>query len=406
MESDVRSILATPDVKPWSARVYPETGDDSRGSYKRDRDRILHCESFRKLQHKTQVFVVHEGDFFRTRLTHSLEVAQIGRSMAHMLGLTEPLIEAICLGHDLGHAPFGHAGEQELDNLLKDRGSKWNSNGYSLIVVEEVEVQYFEHQGLNLTWATREGLALHNTKFDAPVESNEYSNYKQCSLESQAANIADVIAYSTHDVEDALEAKLVEIDNIRQLKIGFWDTCYKKAKSELDLAQLEVPRPGDNMPHLPHTGVNMPRLLHKRLHRHLIDFLIRDAVEETRRNISLLGVASLDEARTLDHPLVSFSPEVALQVDKLLDFMHEEVYKGNVVARQNYRASHILRFLFGALIEDYLLLPKQVQGRIDRGNDPAIEVARFLAGLTDRSASDLYAELFEPGERSMGHRIS
>ena len=390
------SILATPDVKPWSARVYPEAGDDSRGSYQRDRDRILHCESFRKLQHKTQVFVVQEGDFFRTRLTHSLEVAQIGRSMAYMLGLTEPLIEAICLGHDLGHAPFGHAGEQELDNLLKGRGSKWNSNVYSLIVVEEVEVQYCEHQGLNLSWATREGLALHNTKFDAPVESDEYSNYKQCSLESQAANIADIIAYSTHDVEDALEAKLVEIDDLRQLKIGFWDTCYEKARNELDRAH----------PKGSWLGVNMPRLLHKRLHRHLIDYLIRDAVRETQRNISHYGVASLGEARSLDHPLVSFSPEVAIQVDKLLDFMHEEVYKGNVIARQNYRASHILRSLFEALIEDYLLLPKQVQERIDRGNEPSIEVARFLAGLTDRSASDLYAELFEPGERSMGHRIS
>jgi len=390
------SILSTPDTTPWSVRVYPENDDDTRGNYQRDRDRILHCESFRKLQHKTQVFVVHEGDFFRTRLTHTLEVAQIGRSMAYMLGLTEPLVEAICLGHDLGHSPFGHAGEQALENLLKVHGIKWNSNVYSLIVVQEVEVQYCQHQGLNLTWATREGLALHNTKFDAPIESDEYKDYKQCSLESQAANIADIIAYSTHDVEDALEAKLVGINDIRQLKIDFWDTCCKKAENEMDLAYLEVSRP----------GVNVPHLLYKRLHRHLIDYLIKDAVGETGRNIAYSGVQSLEEARSVAHPLVSFSPEVTEQVDKLLDFMHEEIYRGNVIARQNYRASHILRSLFRALVEDKLLLPKQVQERIHRGNNPAIEVARFLAGLTDKGASDLYAELFEPGERSMGHRIS
>ena len=148
------------------------------------------------------------------------------------LGLTEPLIEAVCLGHDLGHAPFGHAGEEALENLLKRHGLKWNSNVYSLIVVEEVEEQYCQHRGLNLTWAVREGLALHKTRFDMPVELDEYNYYKQCSLESQAANIADIIAYSTHDVEDALEARLVEIDDLCRLKIGFWDTCYKKALNE------------------------------------------------------------------------------------------------------------------------------------------------------------------------------
>ena len=388
--------LATPDTRPWSDRVYPEGQDDPRGNYQRDRDRILHCESFRKLQHKTQVFVVHEGDFFRTRLTHTLEVAQIGRTMAHMLMLTEPLIEAICLGHDLGHAPFGHAGEEVLDNLLKSRGLNWNSNVYSLLVVEEVEVQYCEHRGLNLTWATREGIARHNTKFDIPTESAEYNKYRQCSIEAQVANMADVIAYSTHDVEDALQAGIVKIENLLQLNIDFWNNCWEKANTEFQDAHPEGAWP----------GVDRMRLIAKRSHRHLIDYLVRDAVAETKRNISHFGVTSLNETRSLEQSLVSFSSEVSTQVDKLLNFMLSEIYKGAVVARQNYRAAHILTWLFEALINDRLLLPKQVQERIKQGNDPAIEVARFLAGLTDRGASDLYAELFEPGERSMGHRIA
>ncbi|MCX6000581.1 MAG: dNTP triphosphohydrolase, partial [Chloroflexi bacterium] len=202
------SRLSTADASPWADRVYPEPPGDPRGSYQRDRDRILHSDSFHKLQHKTQVFVVHEGDFFRTRLTHSLEVAQIGRSIASLLKLNEPLVEAICLAHDLGHAPFGHAGESALSSLLAKRGATWNANAYSLTIVEDVETQYCGHRGLNLTFATREGIARHSTRFDTEAKTAEYQRTGQPSLEAQVANIADIIAYSTHDVEDALAAGL------------------------------------------------------------------------------------------------------------------------------------------------------------------------------------------------------
>jgi dGTPase len=389
--------LYTPDSMPWSTRKYPETGNDHRTSYHRDRDRILHCESFRKLQHKTQVFVVQEGDFFRTRLTHSIEVAQIGRSLARMLELTEPLVEAICFAHDLGHAPFGHSGEHILNNLLKAKGG-WNSNAYSLTIVDDLEIQYCEHRGLNLTWATREGLARHKTNFDKPSgEVNEYARYNQPSLEVQVANIADIIAYSTHDVEDALAAGIISVNDLRELQNQFWDTAWRKANKELRKAHSESIWP----------GVDINLLLNKRTHRHLIDYLIRDVATEFGKRIKHPKITTLEEARGLDQPLVSFSPDVQSQVNRLLDFMTEIVYQGPIVARQNYRAGHILRSLFEALShKDSLnILPLDVQEQINKGSNKSLEIARFLASLTDRGATDLYAELFEPSERAMGHHI-
>ncbi len=389
------SALATPDASPWANRAHPEYVDDPRGSYQRDRDRILHCESFRKLQHKTQVFVVHEGDFFRTRLTHSLEVVQIGRSLAHMLHLTESLVEAICLGHDLGHAPFGHAGEQELQRLLKEHGLEWNANAHSLSVVEELELQYCEHHGLNLTWATQEGLARHRTRYDLPAETGEYAQYRQPSLEAQVGNVADLVAYSTHDVEDALVAGLLEIDDLERAHVAIWETSWHKAGDEFRKAHPDGAWP----------GVDKSQLLTKRARRHLIDYLIRDVALETENRTNQYDVQTLEEARGLETNLVAFSPGVAAQVEKLLDFMMEMVYKGPIVARQNYRASHILACLFEALSKDHALLPTWVRERTHGGSEPYLEVAHFLARLTDRSAVDLYAELFEPSERAMGHRF-
>jgi dGTPase len=264
-----------------------------------------------------------------------------------------------------------------------------------LSVVEELELQYCEHPGLNLTWATREGLARHRTRYDVPAETREYDKYRQPSLESQVGNVADLIAYSTHDVEDALVAKLLEIDDLETVHIAIWETSWHKARDEFDKAH-----PNGLWP-----GVDKPQLLTKRARRHLIDYLIRDVVVETKNRVQQYGVETLEEARATEHPLVAFSPEVAAQVDTLLDFMMEKVYRGPTVARQNHRASHILGCLFEALSKDYSLLPTWVQERIRDGSEPYLEVARFLARLTDRSAVDLYAELFEPSERAMGHRI-
>ena len=394
---------ATPDESPWADRCHPEQGDDPRGSYQRDRDRIIHCASFRKLQHKTQVFVVHEGDYFRTRLNHSIEVTQIGRTLASMLDLMEPLVEAICLGHDLGHGPFGHAGESEIDGILKEystnkkRRLKWNANVHSLTLVEELEVQYPSFRGLNLTWATREGLARHKTKYDAPGKTGKYDKYYSPSLEAQVANVADVIAYGTHDVEDALHTPdILRVEELGEQKIDIWEKSWEKANDEFNEAH-----PGGQW-----SGVDREQLLIRRAHRHLIDCLIWDVVGETNRRLQQHNVTTLSQARDIWDPIVWFSEEVAPQVNCLLDFMMETVYRGPVVTRQNYRASHIIRELFEALLHNPRLLPLWVQPLVKRGSKrETLEVARFLAGLTDRGAADLYAELFEPTERMMGHRI-
>lgn len=391
--------LATPDLPPWSERAHAEAADDPRGSFQRDRDRILHSVSFRKLQHKTQVFVVHEGDFFRTRLTHTLEVAQIGRTIAGMLGLNEPLIEAICLGHDLGHAPFGHAGEESLGRLLRDCGLDWNSNAYSLTLVEDVERQYAGHAGLNLTWATREGLARHITRFDEPASDSAYWQYPQSSLEAQVSCAADIIAYSAHDLEDALAAGLLTISDLSGQGIAVWEECWNRAKEEFTIAHPESPPP----------GLDRFSLLVRRARRHLIDVLIRDLVRATSDQIARHCVRTSEQARFLDHPLSGFSGHIEEQVGTLVDYMKASVYKSPLVARQNYRAGHILSSLFRALTEgeagSYPLLPVWVQERIAGGGRWEMEVARFLAGLTDRGAADLYAELFDPQRRAMGHRI-
>lgn len=386
--------LSTPDVSPWANREYPEPEGDPRLSYHRDRDRILHCESFRKLQHKTQVFIVHEGDFFRTRITHSLEVAQIGRGIAWLLGLSESLTEAICLAHDLGHAPFGHAGEDALNELLEDG---WNSNAYSLDIVESLELQYCEQRGLNLTWAVREGIARHETKHDVPSVVTEYATYKRPSLEAQIANIADTIAVNTHDVEDALVARILKVEDLHNLDIEFWERSRRSAEREFKKAHPEGVW----------LGVDKEQLLNKRTRRHMINLLIRDVCKEYKSRLKQSKVQTVEEARALDQPLVALSKEMGDQVSELSKFMMGTVYKGPLVARQNFKAKHILTSLFNAFIDKnwVKLLPPDVQERMNKGNNRPLEVARFLAGLTDRGASDLYAELFEPTERAMGHHV-
>lgn len=391
------SSLATPDDMPWSDRRHQEVEEDFRSSYQRDRDCILHSDSFRKLQHKTQVFVVQEGDFFRTRLTHTLEVAQIARSLAVGLGLNEALAEAIALGHDLGHGPFGHTGEEALRDFLKLTGREWNANAHSLTVADELEVQHPGYPGLNLTWAVREGLARHNTKFDVPTETEEFGKYEQPSLEAQVVNKADVVAYATHDVEDAVLAGLIDLEELHGLRIQILSESWSQAKRELGYSGTQRPR----------GSATKLQLLVRRTRRHLINRLVRDILDETERRVSQATPHSLIEARSLCEPLVALSPEIDVGVDQLLEIMLERVYKGPTVARQNHRARHILRHLYNAIIGNPKLLPVRVQEHVSGKKQGALlwEAACFLAGLTDRTAVDLYAELFEPSERSMGHRI-
>lgn len=225
---------ATRLTPPWTDRRYALRDDDPRDPFRRDRDRILHSQAFRRLQHKTQVYIIHEGDFYRTRLTHTLEVAQIARSIAHGLKLCEPLVEAIALAHDLGHTPFGHAGERALDELLREAGDSagWDSNHHSLVVVDELEQAYPQHPGLNLTFAVRQGIARHQTPFDTPMVG--FDPYPQPTPEAQVVNLADVIAYCTHDLEDAIAMGLVRVEQVTtELGLSLWQKMWEKADAEV-----------------------------------------------------------------------------------------------------------------------------------------------------------------------------
>jgi dGTPase len=274
LRDSLRSLthLATPSTGEWTVREHGSGGDgDPRDPFERDRDRILHSESFRRLQHKTQVFIVTESDLFSTRILHSMEAAQLGRSLASMLGLNQALAEAICLGHDVGHAPFGHVGEATLAALLEG-AAEWNANVHSLMVLDELEVQYPDFLGLDLTWATREGIARHRTPFDAPAE---FGGYAQSSLEAQVANLVDEIAYITHDVHDALRYRVISSTDLDKLRTKLWDEQWRRTLDEYDQYH-----PGG------WTGVDADSVRFRRVHRHLIYALLHDAIVQSAANAS------------------------------------------------------------------------------------------------------------------------
>lgn len=383
--------LRTLSESPWTDRVHATAADkDLRDPFDRDRDRILHSRAFRRLQHKTQVFIVTEGDDYRTRITHSLEVAQIARSIARLLGLSEPLAEAIALGHDVGHTPFGHQGEQTLGKLLDPAG--WNSNGHSLLVLDELEIQYADHPGLNLTWAAREGIARHKTKYDEPIEG--FSESLSPSLECQVVNLADPMAYVTHDLHDALDYGLLTVEQLDSTGNELWKVAWRIAQAQFDLSHPERRWP----------GVDPMNVKYRVVHRQLISMLISDVLEHSAAFGT--GVPSLAHARDREQPVVEQSPKRREQRDDLLKFMFNQVYKSPLVARQNFKTDKVLRDLFEALLTSDLLLPVYVRELIQ--NDPEKRntfVAHYLASLSDRGALDLYAELFEPQERAMGRHV-
>jgi dGTPase len=384
--------LRTPNKPPWTLRDHRSADDDDfRGPFDRDRDRILHSRAFRRLQHKTQVIVVTEGDDYRTRITHSLEVAQIARSIARGLGLSEPLAEAIALGHDVGHTPFGHQGETTLRKLLFDHGG-WNSNAHSLMVLEKLEIQYNEHPGLDLTFATREGVARHKTAFDEPIEN--YSEWASPSLECQVVNLADPLAYVSHDLHDALDYELVSAGQLNETGNELWTVAWRIAE-----AQFELSHPEGSWP-----GVDRDAVKNRVVHRQIINLLVRDVLQHSES----LGaeVSTLRKARERELPIVDQSPARKEQVGELIEFMFDSVYKSPLVVRQNSKAGMVLERLFEALTQEVRLLPKHVQETVSHdGENLKLHVAHFLASLSDRGAVDLYSEIFEPRERSMARHV-
>ena len=366
-------------------RRIPEPAPVARGEFQRDRDRIVHSTAFRRLEYKTQVFVNHEGDLFRTRLTHSIEVAQIGRTLARALGLNEDLVEAVALAHDLGHTPFGHAGQDALNACMKDYGG-FEHNLQSLRTVDVLEERYGAFDGLNLTFETREGILKHCSPLNARElgeVGRRFLDRTSPSLEAQVCNLADEIAYNNHDVDDGLRAELIDIE-------------------QLETVELFARHVGEARADYP--GIRGRRLIHETVRR-MINTLAVDLIEETRRRVAAVAPSSLDDVRGAP-PLVGFSEAIRGQQNELKAFLRENLYRHHQVLRMTNKARRIVADLFGAFFDSPDLLPPQYQKMAGEGarqpTDPAATRARavadYIAGMTDRYAIKEHRRLFAVGE--------
>lgn len=374
-------------LAPWAVRpetsrgrLHPEPDALTRSPWQRDRDRIIHSSAFRRLQYKTQVFVNHEGDFFRTRLTHSIEVAQIARSIARELALDEDLAEALALAHDLGHPPFGHAGEEALAAGMKTFGG-FDHNAQSLRVVTVLESRYAAFDGLNLTWETLEGMAKHNGPLRKPPpfvadydERHKLDLQTFASAEAQAAAVADDIAYHSHDLDDGLRARLFETADLRHLPV------VGAALAEASRASLDMPP---------------PRLRHETIRR-VINALITDLVEESRARIADLAPTDADAIRRAKRPVIGFSPAMAEANHAIKEFLFARMYRHWRVNRMATKARRVTGEMFAMLHAQPSLLPDDWRARAgDHGGTAraAATVCDYIAGMTDRFARDEYARL-------------
>ncbi len=365
-------------------RLHPEPQPVYRSEFQRDRDRIIHCAAFRRLEYKTQVFVNHEGDLFRTRLTHSVEVAQIARSIARALNLDEDLTEAIALAHDLGHTPFGHSGQDELNACMRDYGG-FEHNLQSLRVVDLLEEKYAAFPGLNLTFETREGILKHcSLKHAAELGEigRRFLEKRQPGLEAQIANLADEIAYNNHDVDDGLRSGLITIEELLETQL------FAEQYAEVEKVY----------PHL------APRLRVHEIVRRMINRLVVDLIEHSRGLLQASGVASIDEVRRAGRPLIAYSDAIKQHSLELKQFLRKQLYAHYRVRRMTLKAGRIVEALFNAFMQDARLLPPQYQDKIrEQGGagDAAVQariIADYIAGMTDRYAIREHQRLFDPGE--------
>lgn len=362
-------------------RQYAEEPHPYRGEFQRDRDRIIHCTAFRRLVYKTQVFVNHEGDLYRTRLTHSLEVAQIARTVAGELGLNELLVEAVCLAHDLGHTPFGHAGQDTLNTCMRDYGG-FEHNLQSLRVVDELEDRYAAFSGLNLCFETREGILKHCSRRNARELGElgqRFLEGGQPGLEAQLANLADAIAYNNHDVDDGLRAGLITIA----------DLC------EVDLFREEYEQ-------VMAAGKVRDRAVVAETVRAMINRIVSDLLATTRDNLAQAAPADIDAVRGEGEPLIAFSDATYAQHLALKQFLRKSLYKHEKVLEMTSRADKVVRGLFELYLSDPGVMPEEHATRAlewgatlgDGGRARA--VADYVAGMTDRYALSAYRRLIDP----------
>lgn len=370
-------------------RFFPEAPSRTRSAFARDRDRIIHCTAFRRLKGKTQVFVAHEGDHYRTRLTHSLEVAQIARSLAHALRLDQDLAEGIALAHDLGHPPFGHAGEDELQIRMQDRAG-FDHNVQTFRVVTKLEARYPAFDGLNLTWETLEGVVKHNGpvshRLDAPAwrAIADYAADRPeldldlggyASLEAQVAAVADDIAYNNHDVDDGVRSGLITLEELQDVPL---------IGPVLAGVRADWPTLDDHMVRLEAV-------------RRMIGVMVEDVLAETERRLAADGVASVDDVRRAKRTMVAFSEGMLADLGGLRRFLFERVYRHYRVNRIRSQARRILAEMFDLFVAEPELLPPEWQARA-AGVDPARRaraVCDYIAGMTDRFAIDEHRRLFD-----------
>ena len=359
-------------------REHDEPYKDDRLTYERDRDRIIHSAAFRRLEYKTQVFVNHEGDYYRTRLTHSLEVAQIARGISRALHLNEDLVEALALAHDLGHTPFGHTGELVLNRLMADHGG-FEHNRQSLRIVENLEQRYPGFDGLNLSWEAREGIIKHSTDYDkAGRESvRNYEPDLKATLEAQIIDLADEIAYNNHDIDDGLKAGYINLEDLSRVEL--WQQTFRKV--------------GETYP-----GLDRKRHVRQTISR-LIGQLIHDLVTTSRSRLESLGIRTLDDVRRQPTNIVSFSTEMKELNRDLKSFLYEKLYRHYKVERMRVKAERFLTLLFENYLKNPTLLPERHQLRLDEVGTERV-ICDYIASMTDRYAQDEYKRLYEPFERA------
>lgn len=379
-------------------RLHKEEDSPDRSPFQRDRDRILHANAFRRLKHKTQVFVAHVGDFYRTRLTHSLEVAQIGRSVARQLGLDEDLTETLSLAHDLGHTPFGHAGEEALDAAMEHHGG-FDHNAQTLRIVTKLEQRYIGFDGLNLTWESLEGLVKHNGPLVAaagdfeklPFAIREYAEVQDLeldkwpSVEAQVAALADDIAYGNHDIDDGMRAKLISFDDLKGLPFvgGILDGLVQAHGTDVE-----------------------PHRLRQELVRRMISDMVSDLVAETRRRIEAHGITTCDDVRAAGSALVGFSEAMERDRQVIREFLLARVYQHHSVNRSMSKARRVVADLFALFVAEPDLLSPEWRTRIETGGQietaaDARVICDYIAGMTDRFAMDEHHRLFDLSDTSV-----
>jgi len=359
-------------------RRYPEPFKDDRFAFERDRDRIIHCAAFRRLEYKTQVFVNHEGDYYRTRLTHSLEVAQIARGIARSLRLNEDLVEALALAHDLGHTPFGHTGEEVLNRLMTNAGG-FEHNRQSLRIVETLEQRYPNFDGLNLSWEVREGIIKHSSDYDrAGSEAiGDYEPTLRPTLEAQIIDLADEIAYNNHDIDDGLKAGYIQLEDLA--KVELWQNTWYLVSSKFPL--LEQRR------HILQTI------------SYVISQLIGDLVTTTRGCLDAKNIKSPTDIRHQPLNLAGFSPQMLEMSRELKKFLYRKLYRHHKVERMRVKAERFLTRLFESYLSTPTLLPEKYQLRFTEHGTERV-ICDYIASMTDRYAQDEYKRLYEPFERA------